>query len=377
MCFGNVNVFGASLLRGCGYCKYSEEIPLPPIRKKILYLDQFFFSHAFRGAEPRFVKATERIRSLARQQLLTAPSSSLHEDETLLWSRRDELREFIKDVGSGAKFEPAYSVERTQIVRAFQAWLSGASAEYSREEQDAMHGTLHKWDGYFYVSITPFARDPALIRELKGKSIDSLIASFPSWRADTTTFEEDFERECTAAARGYVDAYATYAQRIGAGDTSALFDSPILSMVMEAMMHCMPTSEPFEERLRKCGAFFKSEHFRQVPSERLSAQMYAAVKAMVKQGAHANPGKAKKKLSGFFYDVRHISTYAPYCDAIVVDRAMAELVAHPQIALAETFGVKVFSLQNWPRLFEWLDSMEASASAEHQAALAAIQERAQ
>jgi hypothetical protein len=38
--------------------------------------------------------------------------------------------------------------------------------------------------------------------------------------------------------------------------------------------------------------------------------------------------KAKDKLSGFFYDVNHIATYVPYCDAVVLDSAMAELVSH-------------------------------------------------
>lgn len=60
--FGNVDVFGGNhVYRGCKACNYKERIPLPKLKKKIVYLDQFFFSHAFRGQEPRFVDAANRI----------------------------------------------------------------------------------------------------------------------------------------------------------------------------------------------------------------------------------------------------------------------------------------------------------------------------
>jgi hypothetical protein len=373
--YGNVNVFGANLVRGCGYCKYSETIPLPPIRKKILYLDQFFFSHAFRGSECRFVDASERIKHVASQQLLAAPYSSLHEDETLLWSRRDELRKFIKQTSRRAKFAPAYLVERTQIIRAFQAWLAGEPAKYAIDEHDAIDRDLHQWDGYFSVDIAPFPRNIELIRDSKLQAVDALVAIFEDWRADTSTFEEDVEAEHRAAVKGFVDAYATYVARFIAGDPSAMIDSPLMSMVIETMMHCLPETAPVEDRLRNCGDFLKSDHFKHVPCQLLPARMYALLKSMVKRGAHANVEKARDRLSGFYYDVHHIATYAPYCDAIIIDQPMAEFVSHPNVALEQTFGVKVFSLQNWDALLGWLEGLEATASEAHKRALDAIYPR--
>jgi hypothetical protein len=43
-------VGGHQLLRGCEDCDYSERFILPDLKKNILYLDQFFFSHCFRAA---------------------------------------------------------------------------------------------------------------------------------------------------------------------------------------------------------------------------------------------------------------------------------------------------------------------------------------
>src|SRR3990170_6581054 len=80
--FGNVSVLGDHVLRGCMSCRYSTTVWLPEIRKKIIYLDQFFFSHAFRGSEQRFVDAARLIRHLSDLQLLVVPFSSIHEEET-------------------------------------------------------------------------------------------------------------------------------------------------------------------------------------------------------------------------------------------------------------------------------------------------------
>ena len=79
--FGNCGVFGRELLRGCEECDYQERYILPKLEKDILYLDQFFFSHAFHGDDSKFTEAIERLRGAAHDQLLAAPFSSLHEEE--------------------------------------------------------------------------------------------------------------------------------------------------------------------------------------------------------------------------------------------------------------------------------------------------------
>lgn len=110
--FGNVDVFGTTLQRGCHHCEYSVQIPLPEITKSILYLDQSFFSHAFNEGDEKFVSAANRIAEASHQQLLTTPYSSLHEEEAQLWKRRDELREFIRKTARGAKFAPSITLRR-------------------------------------------------------------------------------------------------------------------------------------------------------------------------------------------------------------------------------------------------------------------------
>jgi hypothetical protein len=87
--YGNVSVIGQELIRGCQCCDYRTTVFLPPPQKKVIYLDQFFFSHAYRGRDARFLEAADRIKRLTHRQLLVSPYSSVHEDETHQWRGHD------------------------------------------------------------------------------------------------------------------------------------------------------------------------------------------------------------------------------------------------------------------------------------------------
>lgn len=353
------------------HCKCSMHIPLPPLKKTVLYVDQFFFSHAFRGGEKQFVQAADRIKGISALQLMVVPYSSIHKDETHQWAGRDALYDFIRATSRGHEFEPAYQVERTQVLKGFQAWLANKSPKYILEQRDALNEDVHGWDSYFRIEVGRYMGDIELIRGLKQQSIEGLVELFDDWRESTNTFDEDVKSELAAAGKNYIDSYLKFVVRVGHGDYSALFDSPVVSMVVQQMMYCLPKGMPPDECLRQCAHFFTSEHFAQLPCHAISAKVFATLKTMVKAGAHTNRQKAMLRLSGFFYDVNHIATYAPYCQGFVMDKPMAELMSHPQVALEDNFGVKVFSLNNWDELFTWLDGLEVAMSAEHKAGLEA------
>lgn len=375
-CYGNVFIQNNKVLRGCTNCKFKLTIVLPEIRKKIIYLDQFFFSGAFRAGEHRFVEAAQQIRHVSDLQLLVAPFSSIHEEETHQWrgygdKNKDDLMEFIKATSRGHEFKPAYEVQQTQIIKAFKAFIEGHPPEYSLEERDAVEGNVHKWDDYFRIDVGRYMGDIELIRELKGKSIESLVGMFDDWRQSTTTFEQDVTFELQAAGRAYLESYFQYVARLGQGDYSAVFDSPIISMVVQRMLLCLPEEMPIEESLKLVTNFFNSKHFAEIPYQLLSARMFAVLKDMVKRNSYANREQAIQRLSGFFHDVKHIATYAPYCDAFIMDQPMAALVADPRVGLEKGYGVKIFSLNTWDKLFSWLVTIEAEMTEDHKAGLSA------
>ena len=370
--YGNVMVMGSVILRGCGRCEYSIRVPLPPIHKKILYLDQPFFSGAFRAGDRRFVDLSSKIERLASLQLLTSPRSFAHDAEAVQWDRGPQLIEFIKRTSRGRKFAEGYNVEQTQILKGFQAWLDGGPVEYVRAPSDALPRDIHKWDDYVFIDVRRPLGDPAEMREKKEKSAELLVGFFEDWRNSQATFEQDVAGELAAVAKIYLDSYADYFVRVGSGDVLAMLTAPIFSKVVERMRDHLPKDMDITEQLARCAEFFRSGHFAALPYQFIRSRAGALLKQKVKQGAYANRDRALAAVGGFFYDIDHIGHYAPYCDAIAMDQPMAEMMRDRRIDLAANFGVKVFSLATLDEFHDWLDEIEASMSREHREALNAV-----
>jgi hypothetical protein len=375
--FGNVSVFRNTLRRGCSYCDYSERFPLPKLSKEVLYLDQFFLSHAFRAELPEFVDATKLIGELAHAQLLVCPYSSVHEVETHQWrhSQQQHLWEFIKRTLRGRKLSPAYRVRHTQIARGFERFLTAAETPFPIEARDALPRELNDWDNYLRFGVRRAFDNIELTRHLKQLAVDQLIGTFSDWRKDTTTFEEDRYLESQATARDYIHLYLMKIARIAQGDVTAAFDSPIDTRIVAGLMSRDRDALDHTERLGRIVAYFKSPHFLEVPCEWISAGLFAVLKNRVKQGQYQNLDKAKERLSGFPYDVQFISAYAPYCQAMFVDRAMYEFVNDKRLALTKKFGTRFFSRSNWSDFVRYLESIKAKKTAEIQHALDMVHPR--
>ncbi len=366
--FGNVSVSQGLLLRGSETCSHSEHFSLPEIRKKIIYLDQYFFSNAFKGRDQRFIDAAQLVKEKTALQLLVAPYSSVHEDETHLWSGHSGddskgLMKFIDMASRGHRFSPTYKVEETQIVKAFSAFLNDETPFYSAQECDVIGGELHDWDGYIRASVMGYNKNIASRQTLKTQAVGQLIDAFDGWRNSKTTFDDDVAIEMRDAAKGYTEPYLIMLERLANGDYSAIIDSPVASGVCETMMYCFSNEIPASDRFKWIKSFFESPHFMNIPCEYISCRMFAEIKKIVKQGAYRNKEKAINRLNGLFQDIEFISVYAPYCDAIVVDKPMAELVS--QLDLSSRYQVKIFSLNNWNDFTDWLSSLNDLISAEH------------
>jgi hypothetical protein len=322
------------------------------------------------------MQAAKRIRNLSAMQLLTVPYSSVHEDETHQWrgyqgKDKDDLMEFVKETSRGHKFKPAWEVEQTQVERGFKAFLAGPVSAFKLKQEDAIRGTIHEWDDYVRISVGRYLGDIELTRDLKEQAVQKLINAFEGWRTATHSFEEHVAIEIRQAANNYITTFNEYRSCMLRGDVSAFFDSPVLSQVIQSLLSMLPPEEE-QDRVNKIIAYFTSQHFADLPYHWTTSRVYASLQAMVAHGAYQNRDEAIDRLSGIFQDIKHVGIYAPYCDAFVMDKAMAHIVNDPRINLEKRYGVKVFSLANWDRFLAWLDQLESDISQEHRAALAVI-----
>ena len=228
---------------------------------------------------------------------------------------------------------------------------------------------LNDWNDYFRVDVGGYSRDIELKRANKNETTEAFLDAIENWRASTQSFDEAVALEIRDAGRQYVSTYLNMIRRYAEGDLSAAIDSPMIAMVVENMMHWLPKERPLKERIERCNEFFNSKYFSQIPNEWISSHIYATIREMVKLGAFSNREKARGTFSGVSDDIRHVSFFAPYCDAIVIDKFMADTVCRPTVDLPGRYGIQVFSLSNWDELLTWLDNLERSMSDEHKSGL--------
>jgi hypothetical protein len=372
--YGNASISENILRRGCTGCGQRNDIWLPDIRKKVIYLDQSFFSGAFRARDPRFVSAAEKVRGATHDQLLVAPYSSIHEDETHQWRGHDgrlpaDLMDFIKRVSGGHEFERDYDIECRQIVKAFQAYLDGRPADYAMEQNDVLSEKVHRWEDYIFIDVPGYFRDIEQLRVAKMDAVSALVDAFDGWQRSTNTFDEDVAFELRTAAQIYMRAYIDMLGEIAKGNFLAYMNAPIDATVVQSMRYCLPKDMPLNQQLDRCAQFFVSAHFAEIPYQWMSTRMFAALKHQVKHGAYTNRDEAKQRLSGVFFDIKHISLFGPYCAAITVDGPMADLVRQPTIALEARYGAKVFSAATFGDLEAWCDQLAVGMSDDHRRGL--------
>jgi hypothetical protein len=358
--YGNINVSGNILNRACNNCRQWARYPLPDIRKKIIYLDQFFLSHAFRDHEQPFIDAANRIKDMAARQLVVCPYSSVHTDETHLWrhEQQENLYKFIKQTARGYKFNEAYEIKQEQMHRSFDAFRSNSEIIQPTEDRDAFRDEIHRWDDYMWIDIRPFLGDLEAMRQGKVAAIEILVDLFPDWANLRTSFEDDVSMEARGYGKLLLDQYLQMVANVGTGNLKSYMDAPLDTMYVESLLHCDSKTMEIDKRLKRIGAFFSSPYFTSIPNIRISCGIFAVLRKMVKNGAYTNPIKARRKLAGLLYDSECISVFGPYSDAIFIDRAMKQWCEDTEAMVLEQHDTKVFSVANWDDFHSYLDSIE-------------------
>jgi len=367
-CFGNVSVS----LQGCEKCNFRKSVWLPPVRKKIIYLDHFFYTNTFKGQDQRFIRGSQRITQATHSQLLVAPYSSIHEDEVFQWQgANNDLMEFVKKVSLGHKFERPQVVERTQIMKAFGNFLHARSPEYLLEERDVLPTNVHQWNDYFWINIEGYLGDPKQIESIKKANVEGLVKTYENWRNSTRSFNEHINVEIQHYVKSLFDGWFDTTTKILQGDHHALLSPSHGHFIISGLLMYFPDDTAPQESLKKVADFFKSEYFSATPYQWISTRMFAKLRDQVINGAYPNPDKVRDEHSGLIHDIQHISTYLPYCDVFILDKAMHAILSDPKININDGYKTEIFSLNNWEIFYAWVDELELAMSDDHKQALKA------
>ena len=352
--YGNIAVIRNSLFRGCCACGLSESVTLPPLQKRIIYLDQNFLSHAFRRQAERFCEAAERIGSLVAKQVIVCPWSEVHQIETHLWRdyRANELWAFVKRTARGHRFLLPIEILIRQIERLFTAYRQGNRADGSTFCGDAISSRIHEWDDYHWIDVGRPLEDFEAVRTRKKHNAKMLQEAMIGWSSQESNFEADMLEEATIFAQDLEDRYRQWLLALATGSHDEAMEMSDLAQVLNVLL-LDAGDEP--TRMQEVRQFLRSSHFRTAPAVDIASRLFAVLRKLARRGHRP------KRLSGVLYDIDAIRSFAPYCDAVFVDREMGRWMNDSDAKVGELYGVRIFSVDTWNDFDSYLDDLEKEA----------------
>jgi hypothetical protein len=371
-------------IRRCRQCRHDETISLPPLKKRIIYLDQFVISNIMKTLDPArskdakggttefFQTLFKMLDRLSKLQLIICPHSPIHSFESIVDSRYEKLRAVFRHLSNGIGFHDAETIIHAQIMGAFRAWLDGKPYENQLSRDFALTGNPDVWQERFRIDTNyrlPGIAD-ALSAARQATTVE-LHAVCDRWRTDPNfSFKQVFEEELVGYAKkilgefgGYVRRFQAYRPEEGPPDIAVCFQPAAVSLVTR-MLSAVESKFPNpDDRFACVLSFFSSDNFRSVPTVRISALFLATIAREVNSGR--NPDNYPT--GGIFHGIEAVAAYLPFCDAMFVDKEISHFARQGDLKKELSPNGRVFSLRANKRdaFIDYLKSIEADASTEH------------
>jgi hypothetical protein len=329
--FGILSAGGNRVTLRCTECRYSHSEALPEVEKRVIYLDQSIFSLLFQvegggrlppGHEEFALNLYRRIRHVVLLQQVIVPHSDVHGDETTVFHSANELRKGYEQIGGDARLKNTRDVERTQMWEYAQAYIEQREPALSFDVDEVLETTRNNWlpDMHIHVNANydMFADG---IRKNRARSYEEMQRLIDKWAAERPTFEQvlDLELRAFLGRPQHLRLAIENAERAATSDDPmAFFEACHHHMLEEYRMLSsafiragVPEANAGQEVLR----FWNWDRNLEQPHHRISAYIFAAIGRRVVNGQ-------RRINRGMMNDVRAIASYAPYVDAMFVDREL-------------------------------------------------------
>ena len=371
--------------RRCRECWHTASRRLPALSKRAVYLDQMALSNmaksldpiwsAKRGKQdPYWIRLFEQLERLVKLQVLVCPESPVHEEESAVTPYAAVLRRLREYLASGVSLRDWSEIIRHQLYKAITAVESNVpvvpSTYVTGGLREVVHGHLDTWSNRLTVSVN-FATLPESIqsyrtvRDQMGSALESI---WSQWMAVPRTFEQQYEQERYALYEAWCEAYNKHRQRFQRMEVGleplnldAIIPSAPVQSVAWLVDHFLKIHMG-DRRAANAAVvdFLRSEAALQAPANDINALLLAALARKAATGQKKAPGR------GTANDVRAISSYLPYCDAMFVDDHCAGLLRDEPIATRlGPLEARVFSNRTRDAFLEHLAQMETAVPVDH------------
>lgn len=390
----SIHTGGNGYGRECTTCWHREGYKFPPIKKKVIYLDQFMISNMAKVLDPTtqghdkvvaegfWEQAYRKIDTLSKLNLVSFPDSSFHSNESLLCGDPpyEVLKEVYEHISNGCTFYDHNTITRFQVQQHFQNYLNRTPEKpLVLDTERVIHGHLHEWIGRMRIGVNmrPYDGQLEAIHRERRDQHEGLKPVFERWQTETgRDFMDWVNEEASAFGQATLKAHLKYLKKklelpqkyadqyLAGKEPDINLDDlfpPVSSQIIEDLqIELRRHGIQGEDALKKMAEYLHSKYIVGIPIIHISSMLYAGLARKAANGQKAYPN------IGTFTDVNAISSLLPYCDAIFVDNAMAALLKEQPISREiEKYGTKIFSMNTKDQFLSHLDDIKMEMTPEH------------
>lgn len=374
-------------VRRCRACGVAVRVDLPPLRKAIVYVDQFAISDMMKALNPasqanrsgrvqqRWLELFRKLDHLAKLQLIVCPDSLFHRGESEMSAFYRQLRRVYELLSGGATFKDAAWIEQSQLRQGFEQWLDGVRRPvFDLDAESVVDGRLHGWRERDTFSVDFGARPDELQRRrtARDEAGDRLKDLFRSWAAEPMPFADRLKIEVRAYGETILsqvaDAIARHTRLLAGAEHPApeklLPQKALLTVMMMGDILAARGCSP-QKHLQRIEEYLSSDAMGMLPFLTIGARLFAAL------ARQFEAGRKEPAAPSLLTDVTMVSILLPYCDAMLVDGEVANLAREAGVPPAGIRG-RIFSPKTLPAFIEYLSSIEQSCSPEHRDLVARV-----
>lgn len=375
--FGILWVSSESYERRCKFCGAKATYFLPEVDKKVLYLDQFAISEIFkikkckrRADAPHaefWAEANDLLdRAIMRQQII-CPASNIHRDETMVYPDGNALALAHEMMGGDTSFEDTTTIEHRQIYRYLEAYLKGENPpSFDFDVDEILNGHRNAWLSDLHITVetdwSGFVENTRLSRD---KAAEEFAPLYDRWARNKPAFEEVLRNELGSLASAYVEAYfhfmAMAQEGEASGDDQKFINgalAPSVALINEIKRQFVKRGTPPESALQETVKFLNWPTNQSLPHHWISAHLFAAIANRLARGQIRRPSR------GMMNDIKAISVYGPYVDAMFLDNECASLMEEKTFACGVKLKARIFCLKRSVDFLAYLRELIDSAPQE-------------
>ncbi|WP_148078751.1 hypothetical protein [Histidinibacterium lentulum] len=367
---GILSAGGELLTKRCANCRATVQIPLPKLNKKAIYLDQFMFSMIYaiqnggnlpKGHESFAKEVYALLRRCVVLQQVFLPHSDIHHDETTVFHSPIDLRGLYEFFGGDVSLMDSRDVELLQDIQFAKAYFDSAEPAVSFDLEQISDIERNEWLSDMFIDVrADYSQFADHIRAVRGEVHGAMRQIADSWLEKKATFANVLESEFSAIGPEKKRAFAKWFQDVlnpESKDPMLLLEASNRPIYREYRELCRLLEERGVDEGQhpiKIVEFWHSDQQREIPHQKISAYLFAAVARRVAMG--------EKRIvdRGLVNDVRTISVYAPYMDALFIDKRCAVLLKEEPLATALEYKARIFSLSDPDEFLGYLREIEGN-----------------